>query len=36
MRQAEVERPVAGYRKPDHDPSGSLQHEKFLDNQSEH
>jgi hypothetical protein len=36
MRQAEVGGPVAGYRKPDRDPSLSLKHKKFLDNQSEH
>jgi len=36
MRTAEVGGPVAGYRKPDHDPSVSLKHEKFLDKQSEH
>jgi len=36
MRPAEVGEPVAGYRNPDHDPSGSLKQDKFLDKQSEH
>ena len=31
MRPAEVGGPVADYRKPHHDPSGSLKHEKFLE-----
>jgi len=36
MRPAEVGGTVARYRNPDHDPSGSLNQDKFLDKQNEH
>ena len=36
MRPAEVGGPVASYCEQDHDPSGSLKHEKFLDMKREH
>jgi len=36
MRPAEVGGQLAGYRNPDHDLSGSLNQDKFLDKHSEH